>query len=102
MAKPAAVKLTYEEFTLRAISALRKDGYKGIHTVFSGFNEAFRQYFDRDPVEVTKALADEGKIVLRIAKGGATIYLPEDMPKDLASIDALSKILTGGDGNKKK
>ncbi len=101
MAKPAAVKLTHEEFTLQAISALRKDGYKGIHTVFSGFNEAFRQYFDRDPVEATKALADEGKIVLRIAKGGATIYLQDDAPKSVAGDTALAQILGAGDAKKK-
>lgn len=99
MAKPAETKLTREEFTLRAISALRVGKYKGIHTVFSGFNNAYRKYFGEDPVAATKALADAGKIVLRIAKGGATIYRPEDAPKERPIDDPLSKIL--GEGSNK-
>ena len=73
-------RLTEEEFALRAIHALRTKKYKGIHTVYSGFNSAFRQYFDTDPVEATKKLAESGKIILRPAHGGATIYDPKDAP----------------------
>lgn len=102
MAKPAETKLTHEEFARRAILALRVGKYKGIHTVFSGFNDAFRRHFGEDPVVATKALADAGKIALRIAKGGATIYLPEDAPKEQQVKDPLNKILTGRDGDKKK
>lgn len=29
-------RLTHEEFVKKAIVSLRKEGYKGIHTVFSG------------------------------------------------------------------
>ena len=39
-------KLTEEEFVVQAIKKLRKDPYRGIHSVYSGFNEAFRKYFD--------------------------------------------------------
>lgn len=74
-------KLSHEEFVKKAIVSLRKQGYKGIHTVFSGFNEAFKKYFeDENPIEVTKKLAEEGKIVVRPVKGGVMIYLPEDAP----------------------
>lgn len=74
-------KLSHEEFVKKAIVSLRKQGYKGIHTVFSGFNEAFKKYFEDDnPIEVTKKLAEEGKIVVRPVKGGVMIYLPEDAP----------------------
>ncbi len=39
-------KLSSEEFVKKAIVSLRKDGYKGIHTVYSGFNDAFKKYFE--------------------------------------------------------
>lgn len=83
-------KLTKEEFVKKAIKNLRKPPYKGIHTVYSGFNKAFRDYFDEDPVEATKELSSKGIIVTRFAKGGAQILLPEDAPDD---DKALKKIL---------
>ena len=33
-------KLTEEEFVLQAIKKLRKEPFRGIHSVYSGFNEA--------------------------------------------------------------
>ena len=50
-------KLTEEEFVLQAIKKLRKEPFRGIHSVYSGFNEAFRKYFGTNPVEVTSRLA---------------------------------------------
>jgi len=86
-------KLNHEEFVKKAIVSLRKPGYKGIHTVFSGFNEAFKRYFEgENPVEVTQKLAEEGKIVLRPVKGGVMIYLPEDAPVRTSGDDALKKM----------
>jgi len=74
-------KLGYEEFIKKAIVSLRKEGYKGIHTVYSGFNEAFKKYFEgEDPVKATNHLAQAGKIVIRPVKGGVMLYLPEDAP----------------------
>lgn len=74
-------KLSREEFVRKAIVSLRKEGYKGIHTVFSGFNDAFKKYFEgENPVEVTNRLAQEGKIVIRPVKGGVMLYLPEEAP----------------------
>ncbi|HAM52924.1 MAG TPA: hypothetical protein DCP92_20335 [Nitrospiraceae bacterium] len=74
-------KLSHEEFVKKAIISLRKDGYKGIHTVFSGFNDAFKKYFvGENPVEVTNRLAQEGKIAMRPVKGGVMLYLLEDAP----------------------
>ena len=87
-------KLTYEEFIRRAITSLRKEGYKGIHSVYSGFNSAFKKYFDgENPVEVTNRLAQEGKIVLRPVKGGVMLYLPEEIAstRDTAE-EALKKM----------
>ncbi|MFZ6016741.1 MAG: hypothetical protein ACOYU0_03840 [Nitrospirota bacterium] len=74
-------KLSHEEFIRKAIISLRKEGYRGIHTVYSGFNAAFKKYFDgENPVEVTNRLAKEGKIVIRLVKGGVMLYLPEEAP----------------------
>jgi hypothetical protein len=87
-------KLSHEEFVKKAIVSLRKEGFKGIHTVYSGFNNAFKKYFDgENPVEVTNKLAAEGKVVIRPVKGGVMLYLPEDAPatKDAAN-DALKKM----------
>lgn len=79
----AVQKLSHEQFTCQAIRNLRRQGFKGIHTVFSGFNDAFRAYYDgADPVEATKKLAEDGKIEVRLARGGATLYLPKEAPKE--------------------
>lgn len=89
-----AEKLNHEEFVKKAIVSLRKDGYKGIHSVYSGFNEAFKKYFPgENPVEVTNGLAQKGKIVIRPVKGGVMFYLPEDAPTPKSSADeALKKM----------
>ena len=86
-------KVSEYEFVLRAIKKLRKPPYKGIHSVYSGFNQAFREYFRKDPVEATTKLAQEGKIVIRPAKGGVLLYLPEDAPMTSEAKNALKKIL---------
>jgi hypothetical protein len=85
-------KLSYEEFIRKAIVSLRKEGYKGIHTVYSGFNSAFKKYFNgENPVEVTNRLAQEGKIVLRPVKGGVMLYLPEEVSLSRDSADETLK-----------
>jgi hypothetical protein len=91
MAKEEKSKLSEEEFVVRAIEKLRKPPYKGIHTVYSGFNQAVKEYFGTNPVEITQRLAREGKIVTRPVKGGVMLYLPQDAPA--AGGDALAKIL---------
>ena len=68
-------RLTPEEFVHIALEKLKKPEHKGIHAVYSGFNEAFREYFPQlDPVKTMKELAANGKIRLRPARGGAVIY----------------------------
>lgn len=88
-------KLNYEEFVKKAIVKLRKDNYKGIHTVYSGFNQAFKKYFDNDdPVKITNELAAQGKIVVRPVRGGVMLYVPEEAPRAQPKGDeALDKIL---------
>jgi hypothetical protein len=89
-----ADKLSYEEFIKKAILGLRKEGYKGIHTVYSGFNEAFKKYYvGEDPVKATNQLASEGKITIRPVKGGVMLYLKEDSPAGPSTADeALKKM----------
>jgi hypothetical protein len=63
-------KISEYEFVVKAIKKLRKPPYKGIHSVYSGFNEAFKEYFGTNPVAATQKLAKEGKITIRPARGG--------------------------------
>ncbi len=90
MAGEAKPKLTEEEFIRKAIKKLRGK-YKGIHSVYSGFNTAFKEYYGTNPVETTQRLANEGKINIRPVKGGVMLYLPEDAPNIAENV--LSKIL---------
>jgi len=88
--------LTPEHFVLRAIETLRDpERSRGIHTVFSGFNQAFREYFPGlDPVEVTNQLAEAGRIAIRPARRGVMIYKPGEAPGAPAVTDVLKKILS--------
>ena len=86
-------KLSHEEFVKKAIVSLRKEGFKGIHSVYSGFNEAFKKYFEgENPVDVTNKLAQEGKIVIRPVKGGVMLYLPEEAPGASSAENVLKKM----------
>ena len=89
-------RLSHEEFVRKAVVSLRKEGYKGIHSVYSGFNEAFKKYFDgENPVETTNKLAQEGKIVIRPVKGGVMLYLPDEAPGASTADDTLKKMGLG-------
>ncbi|RPI37959.1 MAG: hypothetical protein EHM54_01740 [Nitrospiraceae bacterium] len=86
-------RLSHEEFVRKAIVSLRKEGYKGIHTVYSGFNEAFKKYFEgENPIEATNSLAKEGKVVIRPVKGGVMLYLPEEAPGGGSAQETLKKM----------
>ncbi len=75
-------KISQEAFVKLAIVKLRTGNFKGIHSVFSGFNEAFKRYYgDADPIETTNALSENGKIALRPVKRGVMLYLPEEAPE---------------------
>jgi len=71
--------LTKEEFVLQAIEKLRTKNYKGIHVVYSGFNEAFREYFNEDPVQCVSELEEQGLVVTHPVKGGVMLYNAKDM-----------------------
>ena len=91
--------LTEEEFVIQAIKKLRKEPFRGIHSVYSGFNEAFRKYFGTNPVEATSRLAAEGKLETRPFKGGAMLFLPGEAPKRPSAEEIIKLILEPGDRN---
>ena len=92
MSDEMAAKITEEEFVVRAIKRLRKPPYRGIHTVYSGLNQAFKEHFGKTPLEVTQKLAAEGKLVIRPVRGGVMLYFPEDAPQQNQNA-VLQKIL---------
>ncbi len=86
-------RLSSEEFIRLAVVRLRSGNFKGIHSVYSGFNEAFKKYFEGgDPVKATTDLAGDGKLVIRPAKNGVMLYLPEDAPQGDRGDRALRKM----------
>ena len=85
-------KLTQAEFVKKAIVSLRKNPYKGIHSVYSGFNEAFRSYFNEDPIKWTNQLSAEGVIEIRPARGGVMLYIPGEAPVRSTGKDVLKKM----------
>ena len=68
----AAIKaISPEELVMKALAL-----QDGIHTRFSGLNEAIRNRFSgSDPVSVTGKLAEQKKITIRPTKGGVVINL---------------------------
>ena len=92
---PGDQKLSEEEFIIAGIKKLRKDPYKGISSVFSGFNEAFRKHFNKDPVEFTTKMVSEGKLEIIPTRGGkgVTLYLPGEGPEGQKTSETLKKIL---------
>ena len=96
MSQDSEKSLTREEFVRIAILRLRDlSKSRGIHAVYSGFNNAFREYFGQDPVELVRDLAKQGKVEIMPRKGGVMIYLPGEAPKSASTLgrEALSKIL---------
>jgi hypothetical protein len=85
-------RLTQAEFVKKAIVSLRKNPYKGIHSVYSGFNEAFRAYFNDDPIKWTNQLAKEEVIETRPARGGIMLYLPGEAPARSTGKEVLKKM----------
>ncbi|MCZ6624637.1 MAG: hypothetical protein O7B35_10480 [Deltaproteobacteria bacterium] len=85
-------KLTQAEFVKKAIVSLRKNPYKGIHSVYSGFNEAFRAYFNEDPIKWTNQLAAEGDIETRPSRKGIMLYLHGEAPARTTGKEVLKKM----------
>lgn len=85
-------KMTYREFVEQAIRSLRKPPYKGIHVVYTGFNQAFKTYFDEEPRPIVDQLVAEGFVVVRPVRGGVTLFLASEYGEHA---DPLAKILAG-------
>ena len=76
-------KISWAEFVRKAIVALRKGEYKGIHSVYSGFQDAACKYFGVPKQTVwaeLDKLAESDTINTHRAKGGVMIYLPGEAP----------------------
>lgn len=75
-----------KDFVLRAIHKLRKPPYFGVHAVFSGFNAAFREYYDVKTKEGLIAeiekLATDKVIVSQPVKGGVMLYDYDEYQKN--------------------
>jgi len=63
--------------------------------VYSGFNDAFRKHFNKDPIECTTRMASTGKVeIVPLRSGkGVMLYLPGDGPRGKKTDEALKKIL---------
>ena len=87
-------KISKDEFVLTAIKKLRTTGYKGIHSVYSGHNQAFKEYFgeDADPIAHTRAMQKAKKLVIIPAKGGVMLYDAKDAPKSGTGKATLDKM----------
>jgi hypothetical protein len=97
--KGESAKLSFADFTLKAIRALRKPPYKGIHSVFSGYNQAVMDYYSWPKATVFEAVATlekEGVIATRPVKGsGVMLYEAKDAPvSSHSSAGTLAKILS--------
>lgn len=85
-------KMTKEEFVIAAIKKLRDEKRsKGIHTRYSGFNQAFKDYFGEESRATTDKMVADGKIELKPSSGGVMLYLAGEGP---VTKDALKTILT--------
>lgn len=88
-------KLSEADFVLKAIENLRDPSKStGIHSKFSGFNEAFREYFGgADPVEATARLQAEKVIVIQPRRGGVMLYKTGEEPKAGPNPQAVKRTL---------
>ena len=74
-------KQTKRKFVLNAIHKLRKPNYLGIHVVYSGFNQAFRDYYNEDPIPAVDKLVKDGVVLKQPVKGGVMLYDYEEYRK---------------------
>lgn len=82
-----------DAFTFLSLDLLKNEKYKGIHTVYQGFNDAFRQHFPTsDPVVHVNAMRDAGKIAVIPVKKGVRLYWPEDKPNVTTPSAILAKM----------
>jgi hypothetical protein len=86
--------LTPEEFVFKAIGKLRECPYKGIHSVYSGLDAAFKRHFpDLLLRDTLNELAEEGKIIIRPASKGVMLYKGGEVSRTTCVEAVLKKIL---------
>ena len=86
-------KLSPDEFVRLAFERLIEPGCIGLHTLYSGFNDAFRLYFSGlDPVKEIKKLENAGKVTMRITKGGSVVIYAGELAAGLSGAQALMKM----------
>jgi transcriptional regulator with XRE-family HTH domain len=76
-------RLSEKGFIYKAIERLRQPRtkeYPGIHSVDSGFNEAWEKYYGTDPMDGIQRLIFQGEVDIRHVKDGIVIYLPGEAP----------------------
>jgi len=88
-------ELSKQEFVKKAIKELGDPPEKGIHTRYSGFQEAFQEYFGEDPLEATEKLEKREEIVKVPEKDGSRLYLPEDAPGKGNPQETINQIISG-------
>lgn len=81
-----ASKLTESQFIVKAITSLRNDEKSaGIHSVFSGFNSAFKNYFEcestAEAIEAVNEAVSAGLVETQFVRGGVMIYLAGEAPE---------------------
>ncbi len=97
--KKTSGKISKKKFVLDAIHKLREGDYKGIHAVYSGFNQAFRDYYNEDPIKAVDKLVKDKVVITKPVKGGVMIYDYKEMNSDnetkssKKTNDTLDKIL---------
>lgn len=69
-------KVAVKDFVYAAIEQFRSPGHIAVHTVYSGFNAALREFYKEeglDPVAEVDRLVRAGELKRRFVKGGALI-----------------------------
>jgi hypothetical protein len=89
------VKAEVLDFVKGAIEVQKRQGWKGAHVVYSGLNDAIRKLFNVDPRAIIAQLRDEGKLVVKTARGGAIVYLPGEAPTEASKADNLIAAVRG-------
>ena len=89
-------KIGMEQFFKQAMAEWHKlhpdAKSKGIHSVFSGFNESLREYYGFDQAQgiaAMNALVEAGKVVSIPRMKGPMLYLPGDAPSSKLTVKAI-------------
>ncbi|KKL87070.1 hypothetical protein LCGC14_1938350 [marine sediment metagenome] len=89
-------KISTEQFFKQAMAEWHKlhpdAKSKGIHSVFSGFNESLREYYGFDQAQGIAAmneLVEAGKVVSIPRMKGPMLYLPGDAPSSKLTVKAI-------------